>query len=116
MTKCYHGRKDPQEFAAALVPALAQSTSPNWWTPADGRATAPTPNRSRRPRGHDRRAIDPSRPPGFLKGRFELCVDEDTHMLKTGQSLAFTTPCSYGWGNQSRAPAVVLWAFSPSAL
>ncbi|HEX3517798.1 MAG TPA: cupin domain-containing protein [Solirubrobacteraceae bacterium] len=51
-----------------------------------------------------------------LKSRFELRVDNQTHMLKTGQSVAFTTPCSYGWCNQSHIPAVVLWVFSPPAL
>jgi transcriptional regulator with XRE-family HTH domain len=50
-----------------------------------------------------------------LRGRFELRVDDDTHVLRTGQSLTFTTPCAYGWRNPSQETVAVLWVFSPPA-
>lgn len=51
-----------------------------------------------------------------LDGRFELRVDDNTHVLEAGQSLAFTTPCAYGWRNPSEQAVSVLWVFSPPAL
>jgi quercetin dioxygenase-like cupin family protein len=51
-----------------------------------------------------------------LDGRFELRVDDDSHVLEAGQSLAFTTPCAYGWRNPSEQAVSLLWVFSPPAL
>jgi hypothetical protein len=37
-------------------------------------------------------------------------------VLEAGQSLAFTTPCAYGWRNPFEQAVSVLWVFSPPAL
>lgn len=51
-----------------------------------------------------------------LEGQVELRVDSDVHLLGASESMAFMTPCSYGWRNPTDRAARVLWVFSPPAL
>jgi len=51
-----------------------------------------------------------------IEGSFTLMLDEKEHRLNAGQSLAFQTPCRYGWRNDTAHTTQILWTFSPSIL